>query len=220
MIRPILLLIVASSSVLGQDSLMTEAVLIPDRAIKLSPFHLMNFYPSLQVSYEHAVGARTTLQAEAGYVMEYIEREDFQNRRGAKTRLEIRQYLEGVEEKRKLYYMAAELYGNFVNFERADFVVDCFDLECNHTFTQQRYYKVRYREQGLNLKVGMLRYFRMETRVFLDMSLGVTLRRIRYHKPAPEGTFRDVFFFSVSPNEENRFAGRPYMGLRLGYRLK
>lgn len=203
-----------------QDSLFTDDMLIPEHAVKVSPLHLFNFYPTFQISYETQVGRSTTIQVEGGYVMEYGARDDYRNRRGLKARLEGRYYLERVRGKNKLFYVAGELHGNFVNFERRDWIVDCFDVECNNPFTQERQYKVRYREQGFTTKFGLLRYFGQDARVFLDLSVGATVRNIRYHKPVPVGNSFGGFFFSVAPNEENRFAGRPYVGARLGYRLR
>lgn len=220
MSRVFLLVVVLPFAGYTQDTLLTDDVLIPDHALKVSPLHLFNFYPTFQISYETQVGANTTLQVEGGYVMEYGGRDDYQNRRGVKARLEGRYYLERVRGKNKLFYVAGELHANFVNFERRDWIVDCFDIECNNPFTQERQYGVRYREQGITAKFGLLRYFGHDARVFIDLGVGATLRNIRYHKPVSGGNSFDGFFFTVAPNEENRFAGRPYVGVRFGYRLR
>ncbi len=217
--RMVLIFLLMSSVAMAQDSLWTEAALLPGRAIKLSPLHLLNFYPTLQVSYEQSVGDRVALQLEGGYVMEYVSREDYQDRRGFKAKFETRYYLSGVARKRKLYYTAGEVYGNFVNFDRTDQVEDCFDVGCTQTFTQTRRYLVKYREQGLNVKFGYVRYLRFETRAFMDVSVGLSLRNIRYKKPFEMGEIDEDFFGGPAPNERDRFAVSPYGGLRFGYKL-
>ena len=57
-------------------------------------------------------------------------------------------------------------------------------------------------------------------RLFLDLSAGLTLRHIRYDSrgAAPPAVERWDYF--QIPNEANRVALGPNLGLRMGYRLK
>ena len=206
----------------GQDTLALEKSLVPERAIKFSPFHLINFYPTIEISYEMRIRPLFTLQAEGGYVLNYRYNtdEEFQNKRGIKGKLEARNYLSGPPDRRKQFYLAAEVYLNAINFGRQDGEEECFDLECNHRFHRRYNYKMKYREEGFSFKVGFIRYW--GPALFLDINSGVTLRNVRYKEPIslrPRGG--DVFFAGPDiPNEEDRVTVSPNLGIRLGYRLK
>ncbi len=205
----------------AQDEL-TVDMLVPDKAIKVSPLHLINFYPTVQVAYEQKILKRLTAQLDAGYVVRYtnaVTNSEFKDKRGVKGKLEARYYFWGRADKRKLYYAAAEGYMNVVNFDREDSRTECFDLECTNTFRRIYDYKVEYREQGFSLKAGMLKYF--SKRIMFDINSGFTLRFVRYNKPnlIPEFS-EDAEFFLDIPNENNRITVSPNLGVRFGYRLK
>ena len=97
----------------AQEELST-AMLVPDKAIKVSPLHLLNFYPTIEVSYEQKVTGNVTAQVEAGYVIDYRSGWDreFLNKRGVKLKLEGRYYFWGRMDRKKLYYISAEPYMN------------------------------------------------------------------------------------------------------------
>jgi hypothetical protein len=208
-------------SLKSQDSL-TVAMLVPDHAIKLSPLHLINFYPTLELSYEKRILPEITLQAELGYVLNLdtqYKHEQFQDKRGVKMKLETRYYFWGRTDRRKLYYIAGEVYSNIINFDRGQSRVECYDLECNFQYRREYFYKMRYRENGFTFKAGLLKYLFHD--FFFDLNSGLTLRNIRYHRPAELGfQFEDGWSFLNIPNENNRVVLSPNLGIRLGYRLK
>jgi hypothetical protein len=206
----------------AQDSL-TVDMLVPDRAIKLSPLHLMNFYPTIEISYEQKIAGRVTAQAELGYVLSYPMAngydEDFQNKRGVKTKLEVRYYFWGRVDRKKMYYVSAEPYRYIINFDRQDERTECFDLECNDRFIRKYNYKMEYRENGMSVKAGLIRYF---SNFFLDLNSGFTIRNIRYNEPdwLVPGFDDEMWEFFEIPNERDRVAFAPHFGIRIGYRLK
>jgi hypothetical protein len=205
----------------AQDSLSMEA-LVPGKAIKVSPLHLFNFYPTIEISYEHRIAKRVTLQLEGGYVLDYGSYDtDFIDKRGVKTKLEARYYFWARDERRKLYYMAAEGYWNAVNFDRKSSRIECFDNDCQSQFVRFYDYKMEYRESGFTLKVGFLKYFGASD-VFIDINSGWTIRNVQYREPEElaSGGFEDdsVIFFEI-PNENDRIAVSPNFGIRFGYRI-
>lgn len=202
----------------AQDSLNIDK-LVPGSAVKFSPLHLLNFYPTVEVSYEHKLFQRVTLQAEVGYVLDYHYETEFDDKRGVKLKLEPRYYFWGRTDREKIYYASAEPYFYVINFDRTDSREECFDMECTSRFRRTYQYKVKYRENGITLKAGYIRYY---SRFFLDFNSGLTLRNIRYYKPDLSGADFDEgpLMFIKIPNEENRITIAPHLCVRLGYRLK
>jgi hypothetical protein len=199
-----------------------ESALVPHTAVKVSPLHLLNFYPTIEWSLEQRVLPRITTQVEAGYVVNYGTNtaRDFQNKRGVKLKLEGRYYFGSVSDRKKIYYGSIEPYMNVINFDRSASTVECFDLECNSRYRRDYLFKVAYREHGVSVKVGLLRYF--GSRTFLDINSGFTLRNVNYREPARPRSFNEVderSFFQI-PNEDDRVTFSPNLGLRLGYRFK
>lgn len=203
----------------AQDSLNFDR-LVPGSAVKFSPLHLLNFYPTVEVSYEQKLYRRVTLQAEVGYIVNYRVdyKSRFDNKRGVKLKLEPRYYFWGRTDKKKMYYASAEPYFYVINFDRNDSREECFDVECTSRFRRTYHYKVKYRESGFTLKAGYIRYY---ARFFLDFNSGLTLRNIRYYEPDwVEPGLEESFIFVKIPNEEDRITVSPHLCVRLGYRLK
>lgn len=209
-------------SMKAQDSLSFDT-LVPEHAIKFSPLHLINFYPTIEVSYERKIAKRITLQFEVGYLLDYGSDlySDFHNKRGVKLKLEGRHYFWGRIDRRKLYYVSVEPYMNIVNFDREDMRQECFDLECNHIYTRQYFYTMEYREQGVSVKLGLLRYM-FRSNFMFDLNSGFTLRVVRYKEPANlvGGFGDDDWTFLNIPNETDRVTISPNLGIRLGYRFR
>ncbi len=197
----------------------TMDVLVPKSAVKISPIHLLNFYPTVEVSYEHRILPSFTLQEEVGYVLNYgsDERGDFQNKRGVKLKLEGRYYFFGRTDKKKMYYVSGEVYGNFVNFDRSGRGPECFDIECQHAFIRDYTYVMKYREHGFSIKLGWFKYF---GRVFFDLNSGWTIRSIKYREPSGIQNFQEDWEFFQIPNEDDRIALSPNFGARMGYRFR
>jgi hypothetical protein len=200
---------------------LTESAVVPHTAIKVSPLHLLNFYPTVELSFEQRILPRFTTQLEAGYVLNYGSNmnRDFQDKRGVKLKLEGRYYFGTVSDAKKIYYGAVEPYMNVINFDRSVSEVECFDLECNHLYRRQYFDKMEYREHGVSLKIGLLRD--LGSGIFLDFNSGLTLRNIRYHEPVRPRSFNELEernFFQI-PNENDRIGFSPNLGLRFGYRF-
>lgn len=192
-----------------------ELTLVPTNAIKLSPFHLINFYPTLEVSYERKIWKRFTFQTEVGYVLNYqTQATDYQNKRGVKLKFEPRYYFHQKGD-RVLYYGAVEYYNNIINFDREVHVTECFDVDCVNQFDRLYFYKVKYREQGVSFKGGMTIHF---NKVFLDFNAGISIRSIDYDDPLDVDGLDDNFLY-FGPNEEDRTVPSPCLGIRVGYRF-
>lgn len=202
----------------------SEDALVPDQAIKVSPLHLLNFYPTIEVSFEQRIFPRITTQLEAGYVLNYDSdnREHFQNKQGVKLKLEGRYYLKRGNGENKIVYLAAEPYLNAIDFVWRTVVEDCFDAGCTTRFTRQYKEPGKYREQGVSIKIGTLWYLDANFRTFVDFNLGMTVRNIQYDLPPKHTGFHvdDGSSYVWGPDKDDRTALSPSAGLRLGYRFK
>lgn len=196
--------------------------LMPGRAVKVSILHPLFFYPTLQLAYEFKLSKRFTLQTDAGYVLNYhSENPEFQNKRGAKLKAELRYYIWPSFLLDRINYFSVEPYGHIVNFNRQETLNECFDLDCTIRYSRKYDYKVKYREAGLALKYG---YFKHYNRFALDFNFGVALRGVNYIKsarPITDPLFPDIEDFGFNlPNENKRLAFSPVLDLRLVYLLR
>lgn len=201
----------------GRDSL-TMAMVIPEQVIKFSPLHLINFYPTIEFSFEQKIATQFSMQAEAGYVIDYNNDwdQEFLNKRGVKLKLEGRYYFFGRIDKRKGYYLGAEVYTNVINFDRVRTTEECFDINCDHLFTRTAEYKVEYREKGFTLKVGMQKRF---GKFLIDLNSGWTVRDIEYREPAAFVEGFEDWLWDI-PDERDRVALSPNFGVRFGYVIR
>jgi hypothetical protein len=191
--------------------------LAPSQVIKFSPLHLMNFYPTIELSYEHRLADRFTLQGEFGYVLDYENdtNKEFQDKRGFKAKIEPRYYL-GYSEKHMSFYTSAELYLNRINFDRETYVNGCIDQWCDFAFVQRTDYEMKYREHGVSLKLGWIIHIH---RFLIDLNSGWTVRVIEYS--GQQENFDDMIeFFDFGPDETDRTQLSPNLGIRFGYRLE
>lgn len=217
-----LLLLLVCTIVNAQDSLRYEK-LVPRHALKFSPFHLLNFYPTLEFSYEKKITRTFTAQAEYGYVLSYNQDESYHDKRGYKLKLEVRKYFAPVVYRSLIFYGAAEYYRNNIDFNRLFSEQACFGTDCEHTFIRHRYYPVQYNEQGFSVKFGVVKYF--FTNFFMDVNSGWTMRFVDYDEIRPNGIMafpddvEDDLFFDI-PNEEDRVVPCPVLGIRIGYRFR
>jgi hypothetical protein len=224
MIRNTLLLFIIASTCCAQDSVQFNK-LIPRTALKIAPLTMVNFYPTVELSFEQKIGRRISAQVGYGYVLNYNSNYDpeYQNKRGYKVKLEIRYYLMSSEKYNLSYYISPGVYMNVVDFDREAARQECYDLSCTNTFTRYYTYVVNYREQGFTLKFGFVKHFSKS--VFMDINGGWSLRFINYDEPAiPPGlnTFgnENDSFLSDFPNEEDRVGLMPMLGFRIGYRFR
>lgn len=212
--------ILLSQVVWAQRKTYDTAHLVPRHAIRFSPFHLINFYPTIQVSYETRLYDSFTLQVEGGYVLpRSFEEADpfFFNKRGYKAKVEVRRYFWGGK-RGWIFYGAPELYVNRVDFDRETTRTECFDQQCQSIFTRNYNYEVFYREKGIALKAGFVKYF---SRFLLDVNTGWMVRVIRYDDDLKNKSGVDEYYawFNV-PNEKSRTAVSPVLGIRIGYRIR
>jgi hypothetical protein len=192
----------------------------PSKVLKLSPLHLYNFYPTIELSYEHRVKGKFTTQIEAGYVLDYSLNTNtkYQNKRGFKLKLEPRYYFAHSRTNRVNFYTSAEGYLNRINFDRESFETRCFDGSCSFQFRQRTSYEMRYREQGFSIKMGWVINLH---RFLFDFNSGLTVRRIRYYGDRSNQR-NDFLLFGnwFEPNETARTVISPNVGIRLGYRFE
>ncbi len=187
--------------------------------VKFSPLHLLNVYPTVQIGYEYRWGRWFGIQTEAGYILPYSifgTDAEFLNRKGAKALTEFRYYFAGATPKQQ-HYTALELYGNGANFDRETSTLECFDAECTQTYSRRNFYQVKYREQGLTLKYGLVWYSK---RLMFDINWGLRVRKIDYKKPAfIDQNDNDTNFWKI-PDETKRTTWLPVTGMRIGWRLR
>jgi hypothetical protein len=199
----------------GQDSL-SGKWFVPTSVIKFSPLHLINFYPTVELSYEQRVASRVTIQVEGGYVFDNNDGfGDFDNKRGFKAKLEPRYYLLYSDKHPMNVYISAEVYLNRIDFDRNGTVTECLDGNCDFEIARETTYVVRYRERGGTVKCGWMKHF---GRFLLDFNAGWTVRVVRYH--GSQDQYDDDYSWFDIPNERNRTAFSPNVGLRMGFRIK
>lgn len=193
--------------------------LVPRQVIKISPLHALSFYPTVQVAYEFKIIGRFTLQPEVGFVFNYGSYNlRYQNKRGAKLKMELRYYVRPNLLSNSINYCSLEPYGSFINFNRTETRTECFDLDCTILYSKKYFYPVKYRETGFSLKYGYVMYFQ---KFVLDYNFGLTVRFVNYIKPdlsipgALNG-FQESFFV----NEQKRIGLAPIVGFRIGYCIK
>jgi hypothetical protein len=203
-------------SVIAQDSISKDHKpnRTPGEVIKLSPLHLINFYPSVQVAYEHPVSLVSSLQIDLGFVFHNYGSPDFINKRGIKSKLEFKYYLRD-----EANYLSIEPYFNGVNFHRRDSLLQCFDLDCTIQFSQSQLYLVQYRETGFSLKFGQT--FEMGSNFLFDLNYGLTFRLIDYaYKGRLQTQLPPAGSDSWLINEGKRTGVSPALGIRFGYVLR
>lgn len=219
----LIVLAVYGGTLVAQDSTGTTAV--PRHAVRISPLHLANFYPTIQTGYETRLYGKLTGYLEGGYVVDISQNEtgEYANMRGFKLKIEPRYYFFESVNDRVTFYGALELYGNRVDFDRNETVIECYDEGCVHQYRRQRSYVVKYREKGFVLKWGMMLYIK---RFFFDLNAGMGVRGIDYIKPEivqqPEAVDDMLGFseFAFQPIEEKRTVPGLALGMRLGYRIR
>ena len=203
---------------LSQDSLLNKSKpnIVSTKAIKFSPFHLINFYPSVQFAFEKGLTSTSSIQIDLGYVFNYGNVSDeFIDKRGIKAKLEYRHFLLKSSGK-NLTYISVEPYLNAVNFDRNETIVNCFDLDCTMQFSQRSKYLVRYRETGLSGKFGFIAH--VSDRIIVDINYGLMIRIVDYKKENQVDEIQWNGFFQI-PNENKRIGIGPVLGLRVGYKF-
>jgi len=217
MIRYLILMLVLSTTCFGQDSTNIDRV-VARHAIKYSPFHLINFYPTIQLAYEFRIAKRFSIQIDGGLVVDDAQNTDYVDMRGFKVKLEPRYYLSSNLKGNFGVYSALELYYNRVDFDRKTIQEECFDFSCNHAFIQTHTFVVKYREPGFGFKIGFVKYI---SNFLIDINSGFATRFVEYRHPEyitdplPErGLFRS------KRREEDGIRAMPLLGIRIGYRIK
>lgn len=188
------------------------------QVFKVSPLHLLNFYPSFLIGYEYGFSPNQSVQIDAGPVLDFESyNQEFQRKRGFKLKTEYRYYLDIENLSGNGHYIALEGYWNFVNFNRDVTQTECFDLACQNLFTRDYSFLVKYRETGIALKFGIVR---VTDKIIYDWFFGLRLRFVDYKKPnLPPSVenFEDGFFLEI-PNETPRTTFGITAGLKLGYK--
>jgi hypothetical protein len=221
----VIMLLVVMTTAFGQNSSRFEST-VPCHAVRISPLHMLSFYPTIQIGYETLIHKKFTTYVEGGYVFENSQAvggtddPEFENKRGYKMKLEPRWYALETDSRRVAFYVALEFYVNRVNFDRTEKIVECYDADCVHSFESRRTYIVKYREHGVAPKWGMMLYI---GRGFLDLNAGFAIRSVDYIKPNFPAPIEPQFLFvdfGETPNEEKRTVLAPVFGGRIGYRFK
>lgn len=212
----------------AQDSLKKKSEYIPAFAVKWSPFHLIYFYPSLQLAIEHKVWRNTTMQYDVGWILNYRENnndERYANKHGYRLIAELRHYLPFTPS--VPFYIAAEGYYHNIQFDRNDVIgYDYDDSQGLYNYYQYVHYKVRTKQSGGGLKIGMLLYpaWNKNKSFFIDVNGGLAVRNITYKsEDLPTGNFvvfEDEHDNIFAPSEKNHVELRPVLGMRIGYKFR
>jgi hypothetical protein len=195
----------------------------PRLAAKLSPLHLIYFYPSIQIAIEHKLFSNITLQYDLGVVVDFgvMSDNDFRNRHGFRGIGELRYYIPSPP--KIPFYIAGEVYYSNIKFDRSNVIgYDCFNGDC--LYYEHIIYRVKHDHQGVGLKYGILLFpgWNRNRSFFFDLNLGVAFRTITYSYPGRPSAPNITYFENededfIRPNEDDRSEFRPVLGFRLGY---
>ena len=196
----------------------------PRLAVKWSPIHLINFYPSIQIGLEHKLFRNITMQYELGAIIDMgvMSNDDFIDQRGFRAIGEVRYYLPSPP--KIPFYIAGEYYYGDIRFDRSDVIgYNCQGGEC--LYFEYITHRVNHRHQGVGLKYGILLFpgWNKNRKFFFDLNVGAAYRSIRYNYPElPDGN--DITRFEQKsddhifrPEENKGRHVRPVVGLRMSY---
>jgi hypothetical protein len=228
-----LLLSIVSVSALAQSVDSNKKYRLPRYTVKWSPFHaVINHYPTIQLALEQRINKKISFQYDFGFVIPVTRTSNRDNStasrmRGYKAKFEIRHYLLDPDNHLWLPYVGVEYFYNRVNYNKSEAMgMNCADGTCD--YYQFVTYGMKYREQGVNLKGGVV--FRVH-RFCLDFQIGVAGRFINYsdsNKPSPGILLNDeddeinfTPFGSVFKTiEEDRTVISPTACIRVGYIIR
>lgn len=218
-LKPILLgcALLTTMPVWAQDTTATNDLLthVPRQAIRISPLHLLSFYPTIQFSVEQRLYQQVTLTAEYGHVLNYTNANRYSNKRGYKAKAELRYYI--TQYKRLTVYAAGEYYWHAIRFDRWAQRREYFD---QYPILVKFPYLVTNNEHGFALKGGF--HVNMAHNTFFDFNVGLRMRVIDYDRPAlgwDEQDARDDGR-GLEPEENDRTVPGIVVGVRFGYRFR
>jgi hypothetical protein len=195
----------------------------PRLAVKWSPWHLIYFYPTIQVAVEHKLIKNVSLQYDLGVVFDppLASYEDYRHQRGFRGIAELRYYIPSPP--KIPFYIAAEYYYTDIRFNRSNAIgYECGGEDC--LYYEYVTYGVRHKNQGVGLKYGILLFpgWNRNRSFFFDCNVGIAYRSLSYHSinlPQSENvtSFKNDDFILFRPSEKNRREFRPVVGVRIGY---
>ncbi len=196
-----------------------EIFQLPRSAVKWYSLYLINRFPTIQLGYEFNISKKVNLEFNVGYVMELVQDEferDFQNRRGIKSGLQIRQYLS--TQRMNTFFISAGLDYFYIKYDRAR----TFGFGCDNEFGCDYFrfdqYQVIRQDRRMNVRAGILTA--LGRNFYLEMAAGVTLisRKFRTNDRV---TGFDIQYgdTSLKENEEELFL-LPLAAINLVYKLK
>jgi hypothetical protein len=205
----------------------SEKHMISKLAVKWSPLHLINQYPTFQIAVEQRITDKISFQYDFGTVLSTNDfNNENKNKRGFKAKFEIRHYAASTRFWR--FYYGPEFYYNRVNYDKAEtFRVNAGDDETEVYFRHMKY-GMQYREPGITLKAGAV--FSVY-RFCIDFNVGISGRFINYksvNEPKPptyqstndddDSHFGPFNYFRAL--EQDRTVVYPAVGVRIGYIIR
>lgn len=198
--------------------------------LKFAPLSLLDIYSSIQFAVEQKVGAKTSLQLEAGYILpidlnDGREEADYENMHGLRLRSEFRYYLVLNKSRTGGMYMAPEFL--FINLDYdVEEIAEIYFLHGNGwSYYKQLEFEVDKKVFGYHLKVGYQKVF--TDGFVLDFYAGLGGRNvvIQSGRPAEDGLEmvrdRDEWrLFPVEKEDGNFSRISASLGFKLGFRLK
>jgi hypothetical protein len=229
----VFLLFVCSVNAFAQSIDRSKKYRILRYTIKWSPLHaLVNHYPTIQLALEQRINKNISFQYDFGSIIPVTRTQNSDNSvisrmRGYKAKFEIRHYLQAPDDHLWLPYVGVEYFYNRVNYYKSEAMgMNCADGWCD--YYQFVSYGMKYREQGFNLKGGVV--FRVH-RFCADFQVGIAGRFINYdniNKPvasaSSSGDDDQIYFNPFGPLfktiEEDRTVLSPTACIRVGYVIK
>ncbi len=198
--------------------------------LKFAPLSLLDIYSSIQFAVEQKVGAKTSLQIEAGYILP-IDLNDgrrdanYENMRGLRLRSEFRYYLVLNKMNTGGLYMAPEFLFINLNYDVEE-IDKVFFLNGEGAFYyRQTEFDVDKRVFGYHLKIGYQKVF--TDGFVLDFYAGLGGRNVIVESGRPIDDGFDIMedrdewrLFPIEKEDGNFSRISASLGFKLGFRLK
>lgn len=198
--------------------------------LKFAPLSLLDIYSSVQFAVEQKVGARTSLQLEAGYILPINLNDgrgdaNYENMRGLRLRSEFRYYLVLNKERTGGLYMAPEFLFINLDYDVEEIAKFYFLNGDGDFYYKQSEFGIDKRVFGYHLKTGYQKVF--TDGFVLDFYAGLGGRNVvvQSGRPTEDGFAivhdRDEWRLFPNEKEDGNFSRiSASLGFKLGFRLK
>lgn len=187
--------------------------------LKFSPLSLLDPLPSVQFALEYQVGRKTSIQHEAGYIINLLYSDPiYQDAEGLRLRNEVRLYFQPKGNRLEGFYFAPELL--FIYFEHKRQGILGFGCEDSFgcDYYQDIYFNAQQQVYALHSKIGFQSIYK---RLLVDLYTGLGYRYVRVRNRNLHLNLIDVEeeFFDFRKDEGDYHMPSLSLGFKIGYVL-